>query len=255
METHFGDWFDLPHWAIHNFTWWVLTDTHGRAAELLHLLSLAPPDARIIHLGDIGDRGPSSLECFQVLDQTDAMLITGNHDLFIRPALADPSHKTTQIMRNLWVINGGVAFLKEIKAMPDYVCGQMPALIERVLVRQSNYLLDGNLLFLHGGVDPEKKLKPFLLQPPPTVEAYKYDVPYPSHPAWARSEFLRMDEEWAEKECKLFFIHGHTRLSDHSVYPRRSRWRLGVDWLDGMSALEIREGKARFVDVPARLGK
>ena len=254
METYFGEWFSLPRWVQHNYAWWVLSDTHGRAAELQHLLRLTPPDARIIHLGDIGDRGPHSLECFRILDQTEAVLIAGNHDLFISPGLGYPGHVNTKIIRNLWTMNGGTDFMYEINGMPDYICGQIPNLIARVLARQNKYVWDGNVLFLHGGADPAENLMSFLEQPAPSVWAYQHETPYPSHPTWARSEFLRLDENhvWEGAKCRPFFIHGHTRLTDESIYPRRTNWRLGVDWREGMSALEIREGRARFVDVPGK---
>lgn len=73
---------------------WFIGDVHGCADELTQLITylrMAHPDSVIYQLGDIIDRGPYNVECFEILKGVQDMhIIMGNHEMnFIEEVCAD----------------------------------------------------------------------------------------------------------------------------------------------------------------------
>lgn len=81
-------WRDLPNGRAARTHWFALSDPHGASLAFSRLLEERPPDARLIVLGDIIDRGPGGLEILRRLDaDKDALLLHGNHELLAWCAL------------------------------------------------------------------------------------------------------------------------------------------------------------------------
>ena len=252
------DWMSLPSWVSHKEHWFVLTDTHGRLSPFESLLSQCPSGAKLLHLGDIGDRGPNSVECFELVDRTpELLLICGNHDLFIRDALLreDVTSTTRAIAGHLWAYNGGQDFLPQVEKSPS-----IQDCIRRVLARQKNYFQDGNLFFMHSGLLPEDDFS--IVKDITEINfANLREHEIPLHLSWRGDDvFFSFDEntQWKGFPVKPFFIHGHRKANDalfgwnmspaQKVFdvPAVDTWRIGIDRRNCMAALEIKDGMYRF---------
>lgn len=116
----------------------VIGDLQGCLASLHELLAMAPPDQRLIFLGDLVNRGPSSLATLRfVRDLGDrAVAVLGNHDLHLLAVAAGirPLHHDDT--------------LREILDAPD-----REMLLAWLRARPLAHL-EGNALFVHAGVLP-----------------------------------------------------------------------------------------------------
>lgn len=61
----------------------VIGDIHGRADLLQRLLAALPPDIPIVVTGDIGDRGPDTRTCVDILIRRGAKGARGNHEQWL----------------------------------------------------------------------------------------------------------------------------------------------------------------------------
>ena len=255
-------WTALPKWVSHSEHWFVLSDTHGRIEPFRELLAAAPEGARLIHLGDIADRGHNPYECYQeIAARPNMVLVMGNHDMMAKRVLFDLNmcmNSYVQWMK-LWMRNGGSVTMAEISENEE-----REALLTTVLERQKLYHFDGNLFFVHSGLFPEDNFQE-LAQKEDMDIAEIHDI-YVMHLTWRADDwpqFWEQDEncDWKGFPVKPFFIHGHKRCSrthgrDYTNYgekaeflPREDTWRVGVDSCEGMSALEIKNGQYRFYDI------
>ena len=265
ITTHpgIGKWHDLPAWVSHKHHWFVVTDTHGDFDCMDTLVKAAPKEARIIHLGDIGDRGDFSYECFELLDQRpDIELIRGNHDLFVHEFLFGSDPILNRVNLEIWLHNGGASFIDRI-----YYDIEAQELLKRVILRQKLYLFDGNLFFVHSGLRVQDDF--LSLSQKEFLQLEDYNVRFPENPqhlSWLGDApgFFDQDENtvWKNFPVKPFFIHGHRRCSklDASetpmspldkmrTRPRIDTWRIGVDTHLGLNGLEIKDGMFRFYEV------
>lgn len=259
---HITAWKPLPKWVSHNEHWYVLADTHGRIEPFRELLAAAPEGARIIHLGDIADRGRYPYECYQeIASRPDMVLVMGNHDMMAKKVLLqlDMPLYAYSLWSQVWLRNGGGATMKAFSGNEE-----REALLSTVLERQKLYHFDGNLFFVHSGLFPEDDFRELAQKEDIDVsELLNMNV---FHLTWRADDwpqFWEQDENcaWKGFPVKPFFVHGHKRCSrthagDYTNYgekaeflPREDTWRLGVDSCEGMSALEIRDGQYRFHDI------
>lgn len=67
-----------------NYEWIIVPDIHGHYDILRNTMKEITPDKRIVFLGDIGDRGPSTYLSFlylkKLIESTNGVWIKGNHD-------------------------------------------------------------------------------------------------------------------------------------------------------------------------------
>lgn len=260
LSLSVSDWKPLPAWVSHTGHYFVLSDTHGRWEELVSLLIMQPKGSKLVHLGDIGDRGPDSLACFDELaNHPDALLIRGNHDLFIIDAfgLGYPLQKPyPEAVKWIWHRNGGAGFIQQIDNPP------VLARVMEVLNRQVLYHIDGNLFFSHSGLLPFMDAKYYMAKPHRTEAEYDEYVPHLT--SISSDTFFSTDgnvEKWEGLDFRPFIIHGHYRCNDlppteelndrnrQYWWPRVDGWRIGVDWAGGMCALEILEHQYRYYEV------
>ncbi|MEL6765878.1 MAG: metallophosphoesterase [Pseudomonadota bacterium] len=152
---------------------YAIGDVHGELAQLkaLHtaidadLRAHPVPDWRVIHLGDLIDRGPDSagvLALLSALDPGRYLCVCGNHDAYLRNFLADPEDAGF----SNWQTYGGqealasfgldVALIREgpRREIHQALEAAIPAAARRYLEDLPDKLRFGDFGFAHAGVRP-----------------------------------------------------------------------------------------------------
>ncbi|ABB24534.1 metallophosphoesterase family protein [Pelodictyon luteolum] len=172
----------------------AIGDVHGcirTLKGLLHDIGLQPED-QLVFLGDIIDRGPSSMQTVEfVLELRDSFschFIAGNHELMLLDAL--DSGKP-----DAWIRNGGMETLDSYGGIPPMGFPE-PHLD---LFRECRpYLETEHWFFAHGGLDPDISIRDGIrLQSP---EDFSWQR------AHMRREYLERNEYIWEKTL----VCGHT---------------------------------------------
>ncbi len=228
---------------------YAIGDIHGYDDHFERLIDriridaeLAGEKPRVVLLGDYIDRGPKSR---QVLDRIlrleaapwcDLIALKGNHEDALLRFLDDP------LFGDTWRTWGGAATLASYGIdMPFFVSRAevweetseafsraIDPVHRAMLERLPASYQDGDYLFVHAGVDPDRPLSE---QGP---ETWMY----------IRGRFLR-----AEKACDYVVVHGHTPEDEPSDLP----WRIGVDtgiYFNGiLTAVRLHGETRRFLSV------
>jgi serine/threonine protein phosphatase 1 len=226
-KTALGEWAPLsargPQTQV-----FAIGDVHGQAdlleAALVEIRGV-PRSAtlrRLIFLGDIIDRGPASLRAVELVGEAaelagvdDVVLLPGNHELMLLDGLDAPMMYITD-----WLDNGGDSVIQE--ADPGCTARKLVDLAEIARAAVGDAFLhrvrtgptwhaEGDLLFVHAGVDPHQDIATFLHKP--RLLAMDDD-----HWAWIREPFLDWKKGWNGR----VIIHGHTpairRPCDHKAF-------------------------------------
>jgi serine/threonine protein phosphatase 1 len=195
----------------------VIGDVHGRddlLGRLLAVVSAKAPDAQVVLVGDLIDRGERSAEVLRrVAGQGAWLCLKGNHEAMCLEFLDEPERYGPR-----WLFNGGLQTLasfgvggvtersrgEALRQARDRLRGAMgEALIgwlrERPLLWQS-----GNIVVVHAGADPERP-----------VAGQDEQALLWGHPKF--EEVPRQDGLWV--------VHGHTILPQPIV----EAGRIGVD--------------------------
>lgn len=198
----------------------VIGDIHGRSDALRAALEAIrdPAETELILLGDYVDRGPDSRGVLEILNRLEQyaqfkniVILPGNHDgmVFYGAYACEDSYQT-------WIYNSGdlvalrefpmtdnrVAIKQLAEEMPDQLKRRM--LIDGMRPWHQN----GNLLFVHAGVNPIVDPAAFLNAP--------YVHPRREYDSWAwiRDGFLDHDGGFNGPDGNdVFVVHGHTRLN------------------------------------------
>ena len=129
----------------------VIGDIHGAHKALLQCLDRSRFDRehdRLIALGDVCDGWPQVRECFDELLQLKHLeYIIGNHDHW------GLEWATLGVKPDIWTSQGGEATLA------SYGQAGMPAAHKELLNNAHWYLLEGDRLFVHGGINPTQPLE------------------------------------------------------------------------------------------------
>jgi len=202
-------------------TLFVVGDVHGSTAALRTMLNgiadLTPKadrPTRLVFLGDIIDRGPDSIGSLRLwaaaqpaagISRVERLM--GNHEQLL--LLANGDGPEAELAREVWLATSGDTMLAEMRvAVRDLHARPGPALLASALgpkiIAQLNRLLPhlriGNLVLVHGGVDPTQALDEFLALPWQTLSAR------PRHWAWIVGGFL----DWHAGFDGHIIVHGHT---------------------------------------------
>ena len=231
---------------------------HGQLAALLERLStLAPATARLIFLGDLICRGPSSLAALALwadpsLDAHFAHVnrLSGNHEQLLMLAIGQD---VAQAAHARWMTMDGMTFIDELRRKT----GQSGAPLTRDLLLEAagqtvvdrldhlqSHVWIGNTILVHGGLDPASD--------PATHLAAPFWQFGGNHWAWINEPFLK----WRGGFDGLMVIHGHTPPAKHrqmSGYPDPHVFQHDRLSLDGGSAVtgivaaaQIEDGRYRL---------
>jgi serine/threonine protein phosphatase 1 len=247
-------------------TIFAIGDVHGCHRQLALLLEdisrLAAP-ARLIFLGDLICRGPSSLAALALwaareLDRrfTRVHRLTGNHEQLLMLAIGDTS--VAQAAQEKWMTMDGGTFVDELRR----ATGKAAAPLSRALVLEAagSAVLDrldhleshvriGNVIFVHGGLDPA--LDPATALSAPVTQFGG------NHWAWIQQPFLA----WRGGFGGQMVIHGHTPPEKHramSGYPDPHVFQHDRLSLDGgssatgiVAAAQFEKGRYRLLKAHA----
>lgn len=143
----------------------VTADIHGNYKALMQCIERSKFDYyhdRLICLGDTVDGHTETRACInELLKIRNIIYIIGNHDAWAlewydpnSPNRASPDTRP----KNYWVEQGGRNTLKSYAVGYDLESSVMP--ITHVnLLKGHTYHLENNRLFVHGGIDPNKKVE------------------------------------------------------------------------------------------------
>jgi serine/threonine protein phosphatase 1 len=269
MSCSVTDWRAAP-LSANEETIFAIGDVHGCADQLSALIGKAAELAetsrrtRLIFLGDIICRGPSSLGALAhwSADNLEARFdrvhrLSGNHEqlLMLSIGMGD----IAEAARSKWMTIGGDTFVDELRQRT----GQNGAPLTRKLLfdaaggavmdrlhRLETHVRLGNLVCVHGGIDPRLD--------PETALAMPWTAFGGTHWAWIQEPFLA----WRGGFGGLMVIHGHTPPEKHrrfSGYPDPHIFQHGRLCLDGGSAstgtvvaAQIEDGRYRLLVAPGR---
>jgi serine/threonine protein phosphatase 1 len=253
---------------VHGESVFAVGDVHGCAAQLQALLaeiasiaSTIRSSTRLVLLGDLIDRGPSSLGVLDIwardagthgVDRVHRLM--GNHEMTLLLAIGDGPHALRA--RELWLgaHMGGGAVLAEMRARAG--CPEAPldrALVDAALgshvtaclFAMEPHLRLGNMLFVHGGLRPRVDVDTYLARPWTDFKEAEW--------AWIMADFL----QWKEGFSGTFVVHGHTPPVRHHELTGEDdphqfiHDRLGLDGGSSrngiVTAAQIEDGRYRIL--------
>lgn len=219
-----SDWIPAPI-VLPDETVFAVGDVRGCAHELRSLLDAiaVKPSAvgnlrRLVFLGDLIDRGPDNIGTLRLraedapargVDRVDRL--TGDHEQLLLVMTGSPHAPKAEAM---WLAAsmGGERLLEEMRTQasaPDARPGAglfAAALGEDVLglfVSMQSYAGTGNLLLVHGGLDPALGRERCLATPWTAFTDARW--------AWVHGEFLT----WQGRFDGRIVVHGHTPPHKH----------------------------------------
>jgi serine/threonine protein phosphatase 1 len=221
----------------------AIGDVHGHSEALgialAHIASVttAPGKRRVlVHLGDVLDRGPDSIGAIRMLMNAkglaqvdEVVLLPGNHELMFFDMLDAPDENENGA---LWLLNGGLAVLKEVKDLtPGDLDGDPVGTIARHFEQDAElaaWMLEmrtappsyaiGDLIFIHAGLHPKVGIENTLDMP---REGHRRNSAH--HWAWVRDKFLSWQFGWDGK----VIVHGHT-----CAFKKPVLWHEDESWLE-----------------------
>jgi len=201
-------------------TVFAIGDVHGCDGQLAALLgqlsARAPATARLIFLGDLICRGPSSLAALALwaapsLDArfTHVNRLSGNHEQLLMLSIGQD---VAQAAYARWMTMDGMTFVDELRRKTGQsdapltrdllLAAAGSAVVDRLDHLQSHVWI-GNTVFVHGGLDPAAD--------PATHLAAPFRQFGDNHWAWINAPFLA----WRGGFDGLMVVHGHTPPAKH----------------------------------------
>lgn len=223
-------------------------DIHGCAAETERLLrylleTLAPtPQDLFLFIGDYIDRGDASAQVIEMLVQFKArfpqsVFLRGNHEDMLLDFLGFKGSRG-----QVYVANGGDKLFSSYGIPPPYSAETIAAGVPRphieFLLQLEDYVLAGNYLFAHAGINPLRDI-------------------YSQRPAdlfWIRDEFIQ-NVHYLEKTV----VFGHTPYQDVMFH---LPYKIGIDTgavygnkltcleLPAMTLHQVNSGKEEITSIP-----
>jgi serine/threonine protein phosphatase 1 len=219
MTFDLGPWIDAPTETAGE-TVFAVGDVHGCTPLLDTMLTgiagLLPgvTAPRLIFLGDMIDRGPDSIGCLRRWAAAEPVAgiarvdrLMGNHEQLMLVGISDSPEAAAG--RDEWLSLDGETTLAELRAVtgrpdapPDAALLQaaLGNTVMAMLHAQRSHMALGNLVFVHGGLDPAQDPAAFLALPWNTLAAR------PRHWAWITAGFL----DWHGGFGGRLVVHGHT---------------------------------------------
>lgn len=223
---------------------YAIGDIHGQL-ELLqnaHRLIEADggADARIVHIGDLIDRGPDSRGVVDYLMNGQArgrnwIVLRGNHDRFLPRFLADADWTDPGMARKVvWTDHPGLGAATTLasygvdvdqprEALQQAARRAVPAEHAEYLAGLPLWHLQNGLLFVHAGIRPGIDLQ----------AQDEQDL------VWIRQGFLDSDADHG-----ALVVHGHTAIDQATHYGNRLNIDSGAAYGGPLSAVRLDQGGA-----------
>jgi serine/threonine protein phosphatase 1 len=227
VNLEISDWRDAP--LELGETVFAIGDVHGCHEQLARLLAefsalAARTPARLAFLGDLICRGPSSLAALRLWSDpalaqrfTHTHRLSGNHEQLLMLAIRHT--EGAQAAHDRWMTIDGATFVDELRraaGKPDapltrelLLAAAGEIILERLDHLENNMRL-GNVILVHGGLDPSVE--------PATALAAPFTQFGGNHWAWIQEPFL----SWRGGFGGTMVVHGHTPPEKHramSGYP------------------------------------
>lgn len=278
LGTFTTDWRRFPHGTRAAGHVFAIGDIHGRAdllEALLNHVAAIPTEAgrrrKLIFLGDYIDRGPENLTVLRMAMDHGDVLLPGNHEAMLIEGLRQPDPRQ---MFRLWFNNGGASVVEELD--PDLamsrgehrrrVIAALPEGFRERMIRAPSHHKDGDLLFVHAGLNPLIERRKFLDQGLCTVGQH-----HELHWAWIREPFLSWRKGWDGRDDALtpgptVVVHGHTpcirvpfrsqihaqSVIDRTLEHQRINLDVGAPYTNQLAALEAAGDRFRLHVVQVR---
>ncbi|MCX8571865.1 metallophosphoesterase family protein [Aminobacter sp. MET-1] len=215
----------------------LLAEMHARIAQ--EIIRDRPADWRIIHLGDLVDRGPDSRGVIEFLIAATArdsrnIVLTGNHDVGFLDFLANPDPEGLFARfggvetASSYGVSLGLDNVTSLQASHAQLVRSVPESHVRFLRGLPYSASFGDFFFCHAGVRPEVPLE-------------RQD---PQDLIWIRKEFLN----YPGLHPKVV-IHGHTPQAEPEVMANRVNVDTGVYYSGALSAFVIDGADKRLISV------
>ena len=211
----------------------AIPDIHGYRSELDRVLALADaqrgPEAKIVFLGDLTDRGPDSRGVIQTIIEgieagRDWVVVRGNHDQMFLDFLLDPGPGARWMNGNIGGTETMISYgAGEAMAQRDWraVADCVPEAHRDFLESLPFYHETDAQFFVHAGIRPGVPLE----------KQDKHDL------LWIRDEF----HEDGRDHGKLI-VHGHTPVERPRHYGNRVNLDAGAGFGRPLCVAEI-EGR------------
>lgn len=218
----------------------IIGDIHGRddlLGQILADIAVQAPDARVLCVGDVIDRGPASASVMRRLSDLgkNTVVLRGNHEQMMIDFLDDPIGSGAR-----WLRNGGAATLGSFGIPPPGSLPDADMLLrahEQMMAALSDGLgawlralpffwRSGNVTGVHAGADPRT---PIEHQDPQNLMW--------GHPGFGRRP--RTDGVWV--------VHGHTTVAAPLIGVGTVAIDTGACMGGRLTAALISDGEIRFL--------
>lgn len=139
----------------------ALGDVHGMRESLKSAIDWAiSRNLYMIFLGDVIDYGPDSLDCLNIVYETvtrgRGAMVIGNHEKKIdRWVAQDRAHRATGKTMTINLSEGNKATTRQVEALSPENRVRFECKFNALLNLSKNHINMGNILFTHGGAEPE----------------------------------------------------------------------------------------------------
>lgn len=99
---------------------YIIGDVHGEYEMLLELVEQLPPNARLIFVGDLVNRGKKSREVIEFVRKNSFGVVKGNHEEYMLEHgkhFLDNLQKSKEELKNIWMYVGGVQMLQSYRLL------------------------------------------------------------------------------------------------------------------------------------------
>ena len=233
VDVAISDWMPVPA-EIGDCQIFAVGDVHGMSRHFEAILEAMSTESKgvgeLVLLGDLIDRGPDSVGTLRTAARSAADLgfasktvLVGNHELLMMEAM-QPGPGQERALQ-IWIGNGGDEMLIEVGILP-YRAHENPQILDSrirerlgveviaMLDGMLSHVEIGNVLFVHGGVDPAVPIEEWFTRRwlPGSRER--------DHFAWIRGPFLSHQGQF---EGNRIVVHGHSpenRVMEWKGYPQ-----------------------------------
>ena len=224
---------------------YAVGDIHGRDDLLANLHGQIDKHARgfdgrrvLVYVGDYVDRGPDSAGVIDrlvnsPLEGFETVHLAGNHEAFLKDFLENPQDGA------IWMMNGGEATCESygidfwslggqdrFAALNAALKAKIPESHRRFLNNLRLRHEEGDYLFVHAGIDPER----------PLDEQDDYDL------MWIREPFL-----YSQRDFGRVVVHGHTPVDAPEERPNRIDIDTGAVYGGRLTALVLQGSERDYL--------